>query len=79
MYINTALSDLKTLWGRISSIGLYSPNESLEELPTKDMIYMSVPFIIAEVESSARTTNRSERMERLKNAQVGLMQALRRS
>lgn len=49
---------------------LFSSNETIDEVSTKDLVYMSVPFIQAEVELNARATQRDERMLHLRKAQV---------
>lgn len=69
-HINGAREDLQILWSRVGSLNLFSPNESIEEVATKDLLFMTVSFILAEVESNTRTANRDERMASLKKAQV---------
>ena len=55
---------------RAQELNLFSQNESLEELSSKDMLYITVPFIAAELESNAVAANRAERLARLRKAQV---------
>ena len=64
------LEDLNLLSSRVRDLGLFSPNESLDEVATKDMVYMTVPFILGELELNARATEREDRLRRLRRAQV---------
>ena len=68
--MQSAIVDLNVVQARVQELSLFSPNESLEELSSKDLLYMTVPFIIAELESNAVATKRAERLARLRKAQV---------
>lgn len=68
--VNSALADLSLVYERIHALHLFSPNEALEEVSSRDLIYMNVPFILAELDLIARTTERSDRLLRLKRAKV---------
>ncbi|KAH8117003.1 TAP42-like protein [Phellopilus nigrolimitatus] len=63
-------SVLPTIEDETQALHLFSTNETLEEVSTRDLIYMTVPFILAELESSARATQRDDRLARLRKAQV---------
>lgn len=56
------------------SLSLFSPNETLPDISTRDLVYLFVPFALAEVENRARTTDMQERMVRIGRAQVSLFQ-----
>ena len=68
--VNSALKDLNLLSARVQSLNLFSPNEALDELSTRNLLYITLPFILAEVELHARSTKRDERLERLRRAYV---------
>ncbi|KAI0318820.1 TAP42-like protein, partial [Amylostereum chailletii] len=68
--IDSALKDLRNARGRISDLGLFSPNETLEDISTRDLVYLLVPFVLAEAENRARATERDDRLVRLQEAQV---------
>ncbi|KAF8844830.1 serine/threonine protein phosphatase PP2A-associated protein [Paxillus ammoniavirescens] len=70
--IRDALSDLIQLNSRIADLSLFSPNETLEDISTRDLIYISIPYIRAEVQNRVRTTNRDERMSNLTQVQSHL-------
>lgn len=55
---------------RIQELHLFSSNETLEELSTKDLLYMTVPFIAAELEHSAISVRHADRLAQLLKAQV---------
>ncbi|KAH8099537.1 serine/threonine protein phosphatase PP2A-associated protein [Cristinia sonorae] len=61
--IQSALSDLRVLSSRVNALSLFSSNESLEDIATKDLVYLFVPFVWAEVQNRARTVDRDERMD----------------
>ncbi|TCD67275.1 hypothetical protein EIP91_000297 [Steccherinum ochraceum] len=69
--IQSALSDLRTLSSRVNALSLFSPNESLEDIATKDLVYLFVPFAWAEVQNRVRTTDRDDRMEFIQR--IGLL------
>ena len=68
--VNSALKDLNLLSARVQSLNLFSPNEALDELSTRNLLYITLPFILAEVELHARSIKRDERLERLRRAYV---------
>ncbi|KAI5117471.1 hypothetical protein M0805_007176 [Coniferiporia weirii] len=70
--VNSALADLNMLSSRIQTLHLFSTNESIEEVSTKDLIYMTGPSVLAEVELNARSTERQDRLARLRRAQAHL-------
>ncbi|TDL24996.1 serine/threonine protein phosphatase PP2A-associated protein [Rickenella mellea] len=67
--VHLALADLGTLTGRISTLHIFSKNETLDDIATRDLIYLTVPFVFAEVELNARASNPEERALRLRQAQ----------
>ncbi|KIJ17018.1 hypothetical protein PAXINDRAFT_176132 [Paxillus involutus ATCC 200175] len=70
--IRDALSDLIQLNSRIADLSLFSPNETLEDISTRDLVYISIPYIRAEVQNRVRTTHRDERMSNLTQVQSHL-------
>ncbi|EJD53163.1 hypothetical protein AURDEDRAFT_81407 [Auricularia subglabra TFB-10046 SS5] len=75
--VASALSDLHALADRVSSLGLFSSNETLEDLTARDMLYLFVPFVLSELEGRVRTTDPQDRMLHLRNAQRLLEQFIR--
>lgn len=71
--MKSALTDLNLLYARIHSLSLFSPNEILDEISSKDVIYMTVPYILAELELIARSTERQDRLMRLRRAKACLL------
>lgn len=68
--MQSGLRDLTEVHTRIRNLSLFSPNESLDDISTKDLVYLTLPFILAEVENRVRTTERSDRMAILTKAIV---------
>ncbi|KAE9409740.1 TAP42-like protein [Gymnopus androsaceus JB14] len=60
--IQSSLTDLRTLQSRISGLSLFSSNETLEDVSTRDLIYLLVPYVFAQVQDRVRTVERDERM-----------------
>lgn len=50
---------------RIRDLSLFSPNETLDDISTKNLVYLTLPYVLAEVENRVRTTERSDRMDTL--------------
>ncbi|KAI0345248.1 hypothetical protein BDW22DRAFT_1426930 [Trametopsis cervina] len=69
--LKASIHDLETLRNRIASLALFSPHssETLSDISTRDLVYLFVPFVLAEVENRARTLDLSERIERIGRAQ----------
>ncbi|KAJ7461476.1 TAP42-like protein [Mycena latifolia] len=67
--IRSSLADLKSLSSRILGLSLFSPNEILEDISTRDLIYLLVPFALAEVQGRVRAAGNDERIDFLKQSQ----------
>ncbi|KAL4244931.1 TAP46-like protein [Abortiporus biennis] len=63
--IQSAVSDLCLLSSRINALSLFSPNETLGDISTKNLVYLFVPYVAAEVQNRARTLDPDERMENI--------------
>jgi len=68
--VKATLADLTTLSSRIQSLSLFSPNDTLEDISTKDLIYLLVPFVNAEVKGRLKTVDREHRISVLRETQV---------
>jgi hypothetical protein len=71
--INIALRDCRDSRARVANLALFSPNETLDDISTQDLVYLFVPFVSAEIESRARAIERDERLARLREAEVRLL------
>lgn len=73
--IKSSIADLTILRTRIAALSLFSPHDSeqLADISTRDLIYLFVPFVLAEAESRVRTTDPSDRLELVARAQVSLL------
>ncbi|KAI0718283.1 TAP42-like protein [Fomitopsis betulina] len=65
----SAIADLRTLRSRISALSLFSDNESLEDISTTDLVYLLVPYTLAEAEGYVRIVDPEERIERAARSQ----------
>jgi len=68
--IQSILTDLKQVDSRTNALSLFSTNETLEDISTKDLVYLTVPFILSEVENRIKLSDRNERVVRLSQVQV---------
>jgi len=71
--VQSCLADLRSLQSRITGLSLFSPNETLEDISTRDLVYLLVPFVFAEVQGRVRTTEREERQASLQLIQACLI------
>ncbi|KAI0293543.1 TAP42-like protein [Russula brevipes] len=69
--INLASKGCRDSRARVADLDLFSPNETLEDISTQDLVYLFVPYVSAEVESRARAIERDERLARLREAEKG--------
>ncbi|KAI9571419.1 TAP42-like protein [Boletus coccyginus] len=67
--IQDTLSDLIQLTSRVTSLSLFSPNEIIDDISTPDLAYLSLPFILAEVQNRVRTTDTVDRTNNLTQVQ----------
>lgn len=68
--ITSSLSDLYLVQSRVAALSLFSPNETIDDISSRDLVYLFVPYVLAEVENKARTVDHTERLERIGRAQV---------
>ncbi len=66
------LSDLKILHSRIVELSIFSPNETLDDISTRDLVYLAVPYVFAEEQGRVRTINRLARLASLIEIEVRL-------
>ena len=71
--IDIALTDCRDSRARVADLTLFSPNETLDDISTQDLVYLFVPYVSAEIESRARAIERDERLTRLHEAEVRLL------
>jgi hypothetical protein len=70
--IQSAVTDLKELDRRVAALSLFSSNEILEDISTRNLVYLFARYVLAEVQNRMKTTDRDERMTVLKQTQVHL-------
>jgi len=70
--VTDCLNDLRSLHTRIIEVSMFSPNEVLDDISTRDLIYLTVPYVFAEVQGRVRTTERVDRLNSLIQAEVRL-------
>ncbi|KAH9852697.1 serine/threonine protein phosphatase PP2A-associated protein [Lenzites betulinus] len=64
--VQSALLDLRQCSIRVSRLALFSPNEQLADIPTRDLVYLLVPYVLSEVQSRVRATEREDRLDLVK-------------
>ncbi|KAG1782321.1 TAP42-like protein [Suillus placidus] len=70
--IQSAVTDLQELDRRVAALSLFSSNEVLEDISTRNLVYLFARYVLAEVQNRMKTTDRDERMTVLKQTQVHL-------
>ena len=68
--IDIALKDCRNSRARVADLALFSPNETLDDISTQDLVYLFLPYVSAEIESRARAVERDERLSRLGETKV---------
>ncbi|KAF8503260.1 TAP42-like protein [Russula emetica] len=69
--IDIALKDCRNSRARVADLALFSPNETLDDISTQDLVYLFLPYVSADIESRARAIERNERLSRLVEAKQG--------
>ncbi|KAG8853534.1 hypothetical protein FRB96_008136 [Tulasnella sp. 330] len=68
--LQSSISDLKSISYRIKTLSLFSENETLEEVATKDLVYLFVSYALGEALGRARAVGVDERMSKLLESQT---------
>ena len=68
--IRACLKDVITIQSRLAALSIFSPNELLEDIGTKDLVYLLVPYVHSEVLDRVKTVEITERLQILDQAQV---------
>ncbi|KAK0196789.1 TAP42-like protein [Armillaria mellea] len=67
--VKSCIEDLCQIQARIANLALFSSNETLEDISTQNLIYLTVPYVCAEVQGRVRTTEREDRFVSIVQAQ----------
>ncbi|KAK0463786.1 TAP42-like protein [Desarmillaria tabescens] len=67
--VKSCIEDLREIQARIADLALFSSNETLEDISTQNLIYLTVPYVCAEVQGRVRTTEREDRFVSIIQAQ----------
>lgn len=65
-----ATDELYLISRMITSLGLFSPNESADELSDRDLLFMSVPWVLAEAEQRGGLGGPVPRTEALRRSET---------
>ncbi|KAF8511153.1 serine/threonine protein phosphatase PP2A-associated protein [Hysterangium stoloniferum] len=76
--VHSSLRDLKVLSEGVDVAGIFSPNETLEDLATGHLPYLLVEYVAAEMQGRLKISDQKERMKALKNSQQHLHVFLQR-
>jgi len=68
--VASTLKDLQSLKSGIEALSILSPGETLEDIPTRDLTYLFVPYVYSEVQGRVKTTTRVDRMNSVIVAKV---------
>ena len=68
--IRSALLDLRQCTSRVANLHLFSANEQLADITTRDLVYILVPYVLSEVLSRVRTTDPPERLDLVNEVKV---------
>ncbi|KZT55027.1 hypothetical protein CALCODRAFT_472627 [Calocera cornea HHB12733] len=70
--LQSAVTDLKILSSRVNDLGLFSDNEAVDDLSTRDAAYMLVDFVWGEAAGRVAANGRDERITRLQQSELHL-------
>jgi hypothetical protein len=68
--LNRTLETLSEIAKRVGLLSLFSPNETLEDISTRNLPFLFVSYVLAEVENRVRTNGRQERLARIRSIEV---------
>jgi len=61
---------LREIAKRVELLSLFSPNETLENVSTKNLPFLFVPYTLAEAENRVCAHGRQERLAQIRSIQV---------
>ena len=64
------MDDLRQCSSRVAKLSLFSANEQLADIPTRDLAYVIVPYALSEVLSRVRATEREDRLDLASSVKV---------
>ncbi|KAL1746332.1 serine/threonine protein phosphatase PP2A-associated protein [Schizophyllum fasciatum] len=70
--IKASLADLQDVNARVLDLSLFSPNETLEDISTSDLVYLFTPYAIAVVLGRVKALEHEYRMQLLQQAEIKL-------
>jgi immunoglobulin-binding protein 1 len=71
--VNTARDDLLQVYRAIDGLGLFSSNESIDDLATGDLIYLLIPYILSEVISRTVAEDVDRRKQQILQSEVHML------
>lgn len=72
--LQECLTDLYLISRMLASLGIFSSNEDVDELSEKELVFMSVPYILGESESKTGLGGYDARQASLKRSETALNQ-----
>lgn len=70
--LTTALDNLHLISRMLTSLGVFSTNESVDELGDGEMVFMTIGWVVAECEGKGGLGGTADRMEALKRSEVSM-------
>jgi len=68
--LSKCLNDLRSLHSRIIQLSIFSPNETVDDISTRDLAYLTIPYVFGEIQNRIRTTEQEDRVKSLIQVQV---------
>ena len=68
--LSSALDDLHLISRMVTSLGVFSNNETVEELGDGELVFMSLGWVIGEAESKGGLGGKQDRLGSLKRSEV---------
>lgn len=74
--LSKCLTHLRALHSLIGELSIFSSNETVDDISTRDLVYLTVPYVFAEIQNRVRTESREHRVNSLIQIQVRLLRAI---
>lgn len=69
--LQKAINDLYLISRMLTSLGVFSSNEGIEELADGELVFMTVPWALSEAEGRGGLGGREDRTAALRRSEVG--------
>lgn len=74
--LSECLTHLRALHSRIGELSIFSSNETVDDISTRDLVYLTVPYVFAEIQNRVHTPSAERRADSLIQIKVRFLRVI---